>query len=386
MYYGEKQIDRPLRWAMVGGGKGSQIGYIHRSAALRDFNFDLVAGAFDVDAQRGKEFGVNLHVAPERCYPDYQTMFAEEAKREDGIQAVSIATPNFTHYEITHAALEAGLHVVCEKPFCFTYEEAETLVALAKKKNRVVGITYGYAGHQMIEQARQMIQNGELGKIRIVMMQFAHGFHNVAVEQNTASTKWRVDPKKAGPSYVLGDVGTHPLYLSEVMLPDFQIKRLMCSKQSFVESRAPLEDNAMTLMEYDSGAIGYVWSSCVNCGSMHGQKIRVIGETASLEWWDEHPNQLTYEVQNEPLRILDRGMGYLADSATAEDRIGGGHPEGLFEAWSNLYSRFARAMVAADNGEAVDFWYPDVEAGAQGVKWVERCVESADQGGVWIDY
>lgn len=386
MYYGEKQIDRPLRWAMVGGGKGSQIGYIHRSAALRDFNFDLVAGAFDVNAERGKEFGINLHVAPERCYPDYQTMFAEEAKREDGIEAVSIATPNFTHYEIAYAALEAGLHVVCEKPLCFTYEEAEKLVALAKKNNRVVGITYGYSGHQMIEQARQMIRNGDLGKIRIVMMQFAHGFHNVAVEQNTASTKWRVDPKKVGPSYVLGDVGTHPLYLSEVMLPELQIKRLMCSRQSFVESRAPLEDNAMTLMEYDSGAIGYVWSSCVNCGSMHGQKVRVIGEKASLEWWDEHPNQLTYEVQNEPLRILDRGMGYLADSATAEDRIGGGHPEGLFEAWSNLYSRFARAMVAADKGETVDFWYPDIEAGAQGVKWVEKCVESADKGGIWIDY
>lgn len=386
MYYGEKQIDRPLRWAMVGGGKGSQIGYIHRSAALRDFNFDLIAGAFDVDAQRGKEFGANLHVAPERCYPDYQTMFAEEAKREDGIEAVSIATPNFTHYEIAYAALEAGLHVVCEKPLCFTYEEAEKLVALAKAKNRVVGITYGYSGHQMIEQARQMILNGDLGEIRIVMMQFAHGFHNVAVEQNTASTKWRVDPKKAGPSYVLGDVGTHPLYLSEVMLPELQIKRLMCSRQSFVESRAPLEDNAMTLMEYDSGAVGYVWSSCVNCGSMHGQKVRVIGEKASLEWWDEHPNQLTYEVQNEPLRILDRGMGYLADSATADDRIGGGHPEGLFEAWSNLYSRFARAMVAADKGETIDFWYPDIEAGAQGVKWVEKCVESADKGGVWIDY
>ncbi len=386
MYYGEKKVENPIRWAMVGGGKGSQIGYIHRSAALRDFNFALVAGAFDIDPVRGREFGKSMHVSEDRCYPDYQTMFAAESKRADGIQAVSIATPNGTHFAITKAALEAGLHVVCEKPLCFTTAEALELEALSKSKNRIVGVTYGYAGHQAIEQARQMIANGELGKIRIVNMQFAHGFHNVAVEKNTESTKWRVDPKVAGPSYVLGDVGTHPLYLSEVMLPDLKIKRLMCARQSFVESRAPLEDNAMTLMEYEGGAFGMVWSSCVNCGSMHGQKIRVIGETASLEWWDEQPNQLRYEVQGEPVKILERGMGYLYPSATTEDRIGGGHPEGLFEAWSNLYSRFAQAMTAADQGKTADLCYPDIHAGVEGVRWVENCVRSADSGAVWVDY
>ncbi len=386
MYYGEKKIEKPIRWAMVGGGKGSQIGYIHRSAAMRDFNFELVAGAFDINPERGKEFGKMLHVAEDRCYPDYKTMFAKEAERPDGIQAVSVATPNGTHFEITKAALLAGLHVVCEKPLCFTTKEAEELEELAKKQNKIVGVTYGYAGHQMIQEAKKLIEKGTLGKIRIVNMQFSHGFHNVAVEKNTASTKWRVDPKVAGPSYVLGDVGTHPLYLSEIMMPDMKIKRLMCSRQSFVESRAPLEDNAMTIMEYDNGAVGYVWSCCVNCGSMHGQKIRVIGEKASVEWWDERPNQLTFEVQGEPVRILERGMGYLDESSVEEDRIGGGHPEGLFEAWSNLYGRFARAMDAADMGEEAEFWYPDIHAGVQGVRWVENCVRSADNGAVWVDY
>ena len=386
MYYGEKKIEKPIRWAMVGGGKGSQIGYIHRSAAMRDFNFELVAGAFDINPERGKEFGKMLHVAEDRCYPDYKTMFAKEAERPDGIQAVSVATPNGTHFEITKAALLAGLHVVCEKPLCFTTKEAEELEELTKKQNKIVGVTYGYAGHQMIQEAKKLIEKGALGKIRIVNMQFSHGFHNVAVEKNTASTKWRVDPKVAGPSYVLGDVGTHPLYLSEIMMPDMKIKRLMCSRQSFVESRAPLEDNAMTIMEYDNGAVGYVWSCCVNCGSMHGQKIRVIGEKASVEWWDERPNQLTFEVQGEPVRILERGMGYLDESSVEEDRIGGGHPEGLFEAWSNLYGRFARAMDAADKGEEAEFWYPDIHAGVQGVRWVENCVRSADNGAVWVDY
>lgn len=387
MIYGEKKIESPIRWAMVGGGKGGQIGYIHRSAALRDNNFQLVAGAFDIDPARGKDFGVNLHVDPERCYPNYETMFEEEAKREDGIQAVSIATPNATHFEITKAALHAGLHVVCEKPLCFTSKEAEELEILAKKKNRVVGVTYGYAGHQMIEQARQMIANGDLGEIRIVKMQFAHGFHSSAVEKGNASTKWRVDPKVAGPSYVLGDVGTHPLYLSEVMLPNLKIKKLMCSRQSFVGSRAPLEDNAFTIMEYDNGAVGTVWSSCVNAGSMHGQTIRVIGSKASIEWWDEHPNQLRYEIQGKPAQVLDRGMDYLYPEALVDDRIGGGHPEGLFEGWSNLYARFALAMDAADRGETLEnMWYPDIKAGVEGVRWVENCVRSADNGAVWVEY
>ncbi|NDL66812.1 Gfo/Idh/MocA family protein [Anaerotalea alkaliphila] len=386
MIYGASNFEQPIRWGMVGGGLGSQIGYIHRSAALRDFNFNLVAGAFDIDAERGRDFGLRLHVAPERCYKDYKEMFAAEAAREDGIQAVSIATPNFTHFEIAKAALEAGLHVVCEKPLCFTTEEAKELERTAAAQKKIVGVTYGYAGHQLIDQARRMIANGELGAVRIVNMQFAHGFHNVAVEANTPSTKWRVDPKYAGPSYVLGDIGTHPLYLAEVMLPDLKVKRLMCSRQSFVKSRAPLEDNAYTLMEYDTGAVAMVWSCAVNCGSMHGQKIRVIGEKASLEWWDEQPNQLRFEVQGEPVRILERGMGYLHPEALAEDRIGGGHPEGLFEAWSNLYNRFALAMTAADEGQGVDFWYPDIHAGLEGVRWVENCVRSADQGAVWVDY
>ncbi|VFS43516.1 Uncharacterised protein [Serratia liquefaciens] len=174
---------------------------------------------------------------------------------------------------------------------------------------------------------------------------------------------------------MLGDLATHPLFLVETMAPQLKITRLMCARQSFVKSRAPLEDNAHVLMEYDNGAIGSLWSSAVNCGSMHGQKVRIIGEKASLEWWDEQPNQLRYEIQGEPVRILERGMDYLDPLARQDDRIGGGHPEGLFEAWSNLYRRFAIAMDAADSRDEAllaDFWYPDARAGAFGVRWVEK--------------
>ncbi len=389
MISGKLSASGSIPWAMVGGGSGSQIGYIHRSAALRDGTFHLVAGAFDIDPERGRSFGQSLGLQPERCYGDYAAMFVAEAKRPDGIQAVSIATPNGTHFAICKAALQAGLHVVCEKPLCFTTAEAEELLELSRTYKRIVGVTYGYAGHQLIEQAREMIARGDLGDIRIVQMQFAHGFHNEAVEAANPATRWRVDPKIAGPSYVLGDIGTHPFYLSEVMLPELKIERLMCSRQSFVKSRAPLEDNAFTIMQYQGGAMGYVWSCAVNAGSMHGQKIRVIGAKASLEWWDERPNQMSYEIQGQPAQILERGMGYLHPNALHDDRIGGGHPEGLFEAWSNLYYRFALAMDATDRGDTAlltTLRYPDIHAGIEGVRWVENCVRSADNGATWVDY
>ena len=389
MINGERVTDRPIRWAMVGGGRGSQIGYIHRSAALRDRTFDLVAGAFDLDPARGRAFGTELGLDPARCYADFGTMFAAEAARPDGIEAVSVATPNNTHFAICRAALENGLHVVCEKPLCFTVAEAEELRRLAGERGRVVGVTYGYAGHQMIEQARAMVAGGDLGEIRLVNLQFAHGFHSAPVEDLNPSTRWRVDPRFAGPSYVLGDVGTHPLYISEVILPHLKVKRLLCARQSFVKSRSPLEDNAVTLMEYDNGAFGTVWSSAVNAGSMHGQKVRIVGEKASLEWWDERPNQLSFEVQDQPARVLERGMGYLYPDALRDDRIGAGHPEGLFEAWANLYGRFAAAMEATDRGDAARLSalrYPDIAAGVEGVRWVENCVRSADAGGVWVEY
>jgi predicted dehydrogenase len=389
MINGERHTAAAIRWAMVGGGRGSQIGYIHRSAALRDRSFELVAGAFDLDPERGRAFGIELGVEAARCYRDYGAMFAAEARRPDCIQAVSIATPNNTHFAICKAALEHGIHVVCEKPLCFTVAEAEALQRLAWERNKIVGVTYGYAGHQMIEQARAMVAHGDLGDIRIVNLQFAHGFHSAAVEEQNPSTKWRVDPRFAGPSYVLGDVGTHPFYISEAILPHLRIKRLLCMRQSFVPSRAPLEDNAVTLMEYDNGAIGTVWSSAVNAGSMHGQKVRIVGSKASLEWWDERPNQLAFEVQDQPARVLERGMGYLYPEALADDRIGAGHPEGLFEAWANLYYRFAIAMDATDRGDAerlANLRYPDIAAGVEGVRWVETCVRSADAGSAWVDY
>jgi predicted dehydrogenase len=390
MFNEELRFEQPIRWAMIGGGRGSQIGYSHRNAAQRDGLFKLVAGAFDLDADRCRDFGSNINVDADRCYSNYKKMFTAEALREDGIQAVSIATPNSTHYEICKAALEAGLHVVCEKPITFTTAEAEELKVLSAQNNRVIAVMYGYSGFPMVQQAREMVKRGDLGDLRVINMQFAHGFHNEEYEKNDPSLKWRVSPAVAGPTYVLGDIGTHAFNLCEVMT-GLEVDRLSCMRQSFIASRTPLEDNAHVMMQFKGGAVGTLWASAVNAGAMHQQKIRIVGSKASIEWWDEQPNQLRYEIQGEAPRILERGMDYLYQDASgvAANRVGGGHAEGYFESWANLYHRFALAFDAAnrDDQEALaDIWFPGIDAGIDGVRLCEKCVESADQNSAWVEY
>lgn len=391
MLIGEKQIPRPLRWAMIGGGRLSQVGYKHRSGALRDNTaYQMVASAFDVDAARGREFGVNLGIAPERGYDNYQQLLAEEAKREDGIEVVTIATPNGTHYEIAQAALNAGIHVICEKPLFFTTVEAQAIKALAESKGLIVGVTYGFSGHPLLMQMRAMIAKGEIGDVRMVELQYTHGFSaNDSADKFSDAQKWRVDPKIAGPSFVLGDISTHTFYISQLVLPTLKIKSLLCDRQSFIPSRAPLEDNAMVLMHYENGAVGRMWASAINAGSMDSQSIRVIGSHASLEWSDYNPGELKYEVQGKPNQILHHGMPYLDESALADERLGALHTEGLAESWANIYLKFALAINATQRGDSetlATLIYPDINAGIEGVRWIENCVRSADNGASWVNY
>jgi predicted dehydrogenase len=387
MFNEEFRLENPIRWAMVGGGRGSEIGHSHRAAAARDNLFKLVAGAFDIDPARGQDLGKNLELDPARCYPDYQTMFTEEAKRSDGIQAVSIATPNSTHFAISMAALEAGLHVICEKPVSFTTAEAEKLKVMAEQKNRVFAVMYGYTGFPMIHQAKKMVENGELGDLRMVTMQFAHGFNS---GNDSPGVSWRMNPEISGPTFVLGDLGTHTFYLAE-LITGLEVEKLCCTRQSFVESRAPLEDNAQVLINFKGGAVGTLWASAINAGSMHQQKIRVIGSKASIEWWDEFPNQLRFEIQGKPVQILERGMDYLYNEFSGVNcsRIGGGHSEGFFESWANLYHRYAVAITAKDQKEPVaseQVWYPDINAGINGVRMLECCVESTENDNRWVTF
>lgn len=392
MLIGEKKFERaPFRYGIVGGGRTSGVGYKHRLGAMRDnTSFILTAAAFDLDYDRCKDFGKGLGMDEERLYPDYKTMFEAEAKRPDGIEVVDIATPNFQHFEVCKAALEAGLHVICEKPLFFKLEEGIEIQKLAKEKNRAFCVTYGFSGFDLLSQMRAMILNGDIGDVTMVDLRYAHGFAcDPTGDKKSEGQKWRVDPAKSGPSFVLGDLSTHTFYMSELVCPHIRIKELLCDRQSFIKSRAPLEDNAYVLMRYDNGAVGRMWASAVNAGDMSSQHLRIVGTKASLEWNDMHPDELQYQVQGKPIQTLIRAMDYLAPEALEYERLGALHYTGLIESWSNLYNRFAVVMDATDRGDQKtldSIVYPDLAHGVDGIRWVTKCVESADKGAVWVKF
>ncbi|NEH53756.1 gfo/Idh/MocA family oxidoreductase, partial [Rhizobium leguminosarum] len=322
-------------------------------------------------------------------YGDYKELIAKEAGREDGVEVVSIATPNFTHYEITKACLEAGLHVICEKPLFFTVAECDEVARLAKEKGLIVGVTYGFTGHPLVHQMAAMVKKGMLGDIRIVDMQYTHGFNAGDDVGAGEAVKWRTNPKTAGPTFVLGDIGTHLYYLSEVVLPHMKIEKLLCDRKAFIPTRAPLEDHATVLMHYDNGACGRLWVSSVDAGNMGSQRYRFVGSNASVEWSDSHPDQLIYEVQGEPNRTLHHGMPYLEEESLAYDRMGALHTEGLGDSWANIYLWIAQAIDAKRRGDEAflkGHHYPGIEAGTEGVRWLENCVRSADAGSAWVEF
>lgn len=374
---------------MVGGGRTGQVGYKHRTGALRDGTYRLLAGAFDLDAERGRDFGVKLGVAADRNYATYRDLIAGEAARDDGVEVVSIATPNFTHYEIARACLEAGLHVICEKPLFFTVAECDDIARLAEDRGLIVGVTYGFTGHPLVRQMAAMVKKGVLGEIRLVDMAYTHGFNAGDDVGASEAVKWRTNPRTAGPTFVLGDIGTHLFYLSEVVLPHLKVERLLCDRKAFIPSREPLEDHATVLMHYDNGARGRLWVSSVDAGNMGSQRYRFVGSRASLSWSDSHPDQLIYEVQGEPCRILHHGMPYLEKESLAVDRMGALHAEGLGDSWSNIYLWIAEAIDASRRGDEAflkTHLYPGIRAGTEGVRWLENCVRSADAGAAWVTY
>jgi predicted dehydrogenase len=374
---------------MVGGGRTGQVGYKHRTGALRDGSYQLVCGAFDLDAERGRDFGTKIGVAAERCYADYKELIAKETARADGVEVVSVATPNFTHYEITKALLEAGIHVICEKPLFFTVAECKEIEKFAQEKGLIVGVTYGFTGYPLVHQMAAMVAKGMLGDIRIVDLQYTHGFNAGDDVGAPEAVKWRTNPMTAGLTFVLGDIGTHLHYLSEIVLPHLKIEKLLCDRKAFIASRAPLEDHATVLMHYDNGARGRLWVSSVNAGNMGSQRYRFIGSKASLEWSDSHPDQLLFDVQGEPNRILHHGMPYLENESLAIDRMGALHTEGLGDSWSNIYLWIAQAVDAKNRGDESflkTHQYPGIKAGTDGIRWLENCVRSADAGSVWVEF
>lgn len=379
-----------LNWGLIGGGAGSQIGPAHRLGAGLDGLFQLSAGAFDIDPEKSRAFGATLDVAADRSYGTWQEMLQTESARteRDGrLDLVTVATPNSTHFEITKAFLEAGFHVLCEKPMTMNVQEAEQVVAAAKASGKVCAVNYGYSGYPMVRHMRAMVARGDIGKVRVVKAEFAHGFHADAADADNPRVRWRYDPAQIGMSAQFADCGIHAMHMAGFIAGQ-EVHKLSADFVSTIPSRQ-LEDDAMINFRMDGGAVGRLWTSSIAVGRMHGLTIQVFGETGGLRWAQEHPNQVYYTPISEPVtRVLERGGPGLSPEADRASRVTIGHAEGMPLAFANIYSDLAEVISAGKTGRAPDpaaTHYPDAVDGLRSMAAVFACVQSSKKDGAWVD-
>ncbi|AMA56263.1 Gfo/Idh/MocA family protein [Bradyrhizobium sp. CCGE-LA001] len=376
---------RRIRLGMVGGGQGAFIGAIHRIAARIDDQFELVAGALASDPDRAKASAKDLGIADDRAYGSFEEMARAEAARADGIEAVSIVTPNHMHSPVAKAFLEAGIHVICDKPLTSTVAEAEELVALVRKTGRIFVVTHNYTGYPMIRQARAMVANGDLGEIRLVKVEYLQDWLTERVEATgQKQAAWRTDPSRSGVGGCIGDIGTHAYNLA-CFVTGLELDELLAQLSTFVEGRR-LDDDVEILLKWKGGARGMLWASQVAVGNENGLTLRVYGSKGGLEWAQENPNHLWFTRYGRPRQLLTRGGAGASGEASRVTRIPSGHPEGYLEGFATIYAEAARAIRAATAGERPhpDVVFPTVEDGLAGVKLIDAAVKSSAANGVWV--
>ena len=375
---------RRVRLGMVGGGEGAFIGGVHRIAARLDDHYDLVAGALSSEAARAKRSGAALGLDPARSYGSFQDMAAAESKRPDGIEAVAIVTPNHMHAPVAKAFLQAGIHVICDKPLTATLEEAKALADLARKSGRVFAVTYNYTGYPMVRQARAMVADGTLGTIRVVQVEYPQDWLTERIETTGhKQAEWRTDPKRTGAGGSIGDIGTHAFHLAS-FVSGLELDSVLADLTTFVPGRQ-VDDNANVLLRFKGGAKGMLWASQVAPGNENALRLRIYGTKGGLTWSQENPNYLRYAPFGEAPRELSRGGVGAGPAAARMTRVPPGHPEGYLEGFANIYSEAAAAIRAAAEKKPVppEVVFPTVEDGLKGVSFVDAVVRSSREGGIW---
>lgn len=371
-----------IRWGMVGGGIGAFIGPVHRMAARLDGQFELLAAAPSSDPERCRRSAAELGLSPDRVYDSYEDMARLERRRPDGIEAVSIVTPNHLHFAIAKAFCEAEIHVICDKPLTATLREALALEALVRTHPVQFFVTYNYAGYPMVHQARAMICAGELGTLRVIQVEYPQGWLATAREhEGSAQAAWRTDPSRAGSGGSIGDIGTHALQLVR-FVTGLSVSAVAAELTRFVPGRA-LDDNASVQLRFDGGARGTLWVSQVAIGEDNGLRLRVYGERGGLSWSQERPDELRFAPLHHPLQLLRRGGTDLTAEVACLTRLPPGHPEGFLEAFANVYASCGRAIRAARAGKPIDCWVPTLADGVEGVRFIEAVVRSSEGGGAW---
>ena len=380
-----------LRMGLVGGGEGAFIGAVHRIAAELDGRIELVCGAFSSDPSRSKRFGQELYdLPPGRSYGTFNEMVTEELRlpTEERMHFVVIATPNHLHFPVAESSLQAGFHVVSDKPVTFDLGEARTLRALAAEKDLLFGLTHNYTGYPMVKEARELIKAGALGSIRRVIVEYIQGWLAERLEtQGNKQAIWRTDPRFSGSAGCMGDIGTHGENLLEYVT-GLEIDSLCADLTTFVPGRL-LEDDGNVLLRLSNGASGVLLASQIAVGEENGLKLRVYGERASLEWVQTDPNSLVVRWPDRPFEVRRTGGPGVSEAATAATRLPAGHPEGFLEAFALLYRNFAAALEARLAGrdptsEELDF--PTIDDGVRGMAFIDAVVDSSKRGGVWTDF
>ena len=375
-----------MNWGLIGGGEGSQIGAAHRIAAGLDGAFQLAAGALDIDPARARDYAVRLGISADRAYGDWREMLDGERARPDRVALVTVATPNNSHFAITKAFLQAGFDVLCEKPLTTTIEEAEEIVRVARDSGRICAVNYGYSGYALARHARAMIARGDLGQVRVVVAEFAHGHHANAADADNPRVRWRYDPKLAGVSSILADCGIHALHLTS-FLTGQRVTSLSADFASAIAAHE-LEDDALVAFRMSGGIVGRLWTSAIAVGRMHGLSIQVFGEKGGLRWHQEQPNQLYWTPVGGSTSIIDRGAAGLSPEADRASRLAIGHAEGLFGAFGNIYADLADVLRARNSGirpNPLALSYPTAEDGFCGVAAVHAAVASAKANSAWVD-
>ncbi|MEM7195281.1 MAG: Gfo/Idh/MocA family oxidoreductase [Pseudomonadota bacterium] len=371
-----------IRLGMVGGGNDAFIGAVHRIAARLDDRYEFVAGALSSTPEKSRLSGEALGLSADRTYDDFRQMAIREARLKNGIEAVSIVTPNHVHYAAAREFLKRGIHVICDKPLTSALADAKKLVKAAESSDALFVLTHNYTGYPMVRQARDMVASGAIGNIRVVQVEYPQDW--LTVHQDLKQAEWRTDPARSGAGGSTGDIGTHAFNLAG-FVTGLEAESLAADIQSFVPGRQ-VDDNAHVLLRYHGGARGMLWSSQVAPGNENALRLRVYGDQGGIEWAQEDPNYLWFTPFGKPRQLITRNGSGAGDSAARVSRIPPGHPEGYLEGFANIYSEAAEAIVAHRSGERVadDVIFPTVVDGLKGVQFIDACVRSSSRNAAWI--
>jgi predicted dehydrogenase len=379
-------MNRRLRLGMVGGGRGAFIGAVHRMAARLDDRYELVAGVFSSDPQRSRESGADLLLDARRCYTSVDEMVRAESARADRIDVAAIVTPNHLHHAGAKKFLEAGYHVICDKPLTTTVVDAQDLVAAAEHAQRILAVTYNYSGYPLVRQAKEMVAAGELGELRVVQVEYAQDWLTTLLEaEGQKQASWRADPRQAGASAAVGDIGTHAFHLAE-FVTGLRVTQLAAELSTHVAGRK-LDDNAQMLLRFANGARGALWASQLAVGNENGLRLRIYGAKGGLEWSQEEPNHMKHTPYGQQPRVLARGGPGATPLAASAARIPAGHPEGYLECFAQLYRDIAELIAAYDakvSPPAGALLVPTGQDGLRGVRFVHAAVESSRNDAAWV--